>query len=123
MANDLLTRLPTTSLGVLVVGAAVALAVAGLLVARRFLPVAMLQGHNDVAGFIYAVLGVIYAVLLPFVLVVVWEEFGAAERGAMAEAQSLEALRQDVQPFADPTRQQVIAAVERYARTLIDDEW
>lgn len=33
------------------------------------------QQHNDVAGFIYAVLGVVYAVLLGFVTLVVWEDF------------------------------------------------
>jgi hypothetical protein len=108
MAIELLTAVPTTWLGVLIVGAGVAAAVGGLLVVRRFLPAMILRGHNDVAGFIYAVLGVIYAVLLPFVLVVVWEEFREAEHGAMQEAQTLAALRQDGQPFPEATRHHVV---------------
>lgn len=123
MASDLLNAIPTAWLGVLIVGVSVVLAVGGLLVARRLIPVSILQGHNDVAGFIYAVLGVIYAVLLPFVLVVVWEEFREAEHGTMQEAQTLVGLSQDVQPFPDATRQQVVGQAQRYARTVVDVEW
>src|SRR5215204_800117 len=123
MASYLLNTVPTTLLGVLVVGLAIALAAGGLLVVRRFFPAMSLRGHNDVAGFIYAVLGVIYAVLLPFVLVVVWEEFRDADHGEMIEADTLAALRLEVQSFPDPARQQVVDQAERYARTVVEDEW
>jgi hypothetical protein len=36
------------------------------------------QGHNDVAGFIYAVVGVIYAVLLALMVIAVWEDYEKA---------------------------------------------
>jgi hypothetical protein len=42
-------------------------------------PTEVRQKHNDVAGFIYAVLGVVYAVLLALVVIAVWEEFDAAK--------------------------------------------
>jgi hypothetical protein len=42
----------------------VALAVGGLVLVQRLVPIERRQEHNDVAGFIYAVLGVAYAVLL-----------------------------------------------------------
>ena len=45
--------------------------------------------HNDVAGFIYAVLGVIYAVLLALVVIATWEEFGRARVTVEAEANAL----------------------------------
>src|SRR5918993_1917988 len=38
-------------------------------------PIAVRRQHNDVAGFIYAVLGVVYAVLLGLMVVAVWEEW------------------------------------------------
>jgi hypothetical protein len=40
------------------------LAVGGLILVQRSVPIAMRRQQNDVAGFIYAVLGVVYAVLL-----------------------------------------------------------
>ena len=39
-------------------------AVGGLTLVQRLVPSETRQKHNDVAGFIYAALGVIYAVLL-----------------------------------------------------------
>ena len=45
--------------GALVVSAASLAAVAGLELVRRLVPTETRQKHNDVAGFIYAALGVI----------------------------------------------------------------
>ena len=59
---------------VLTVVVPVLVAVAGLLFVQRLVPSRLRQEHNDVAGFIYAVLGVAYAVLLAFVVIVVWED-------------------------------------------------
>ena len=59
---------PVTTLfwGILIVGAITAVAATGALFVRRWIPVEILERHNDVAGFIYAVIGVVYAVLLGF---------------------------------------------------------
>jgi hypothetical protein len=66
-------NLPSMSVvyGVLIVGAACLAAVVGLSVVQRLVPVTVRKEHNDVAGFIYAVLGVIYAVLLALVVIAV----------------------------------------------------
>jgi hypothetical protein len=48
--------------------------------------------HNDVAGFIIAVVGVIYAVLLAFVVIVSWEKLTSAEAIIGEEASAAEHL-------------------------------
>ena len=50
----------------------VSLAAGGLILVQRLVPNEVRRQHNDVAGFIYAVLGVVYAVLLGLVVVAVW---------------------------------------------------
>src|SRR5215204_1144623 len=74
--------------GLLVVGGACFVAVLGLALVQRLVPTTIRKEYNDVAGFIYAVLGVIYAVLLALVVIATWEEFGRAsvtvETGANA---------------------------------------
>lgn len=45
---------------------------------QRLVPATMRKEHNDVAGFIYAVLGVAYAVLLGLMIIAVWESFEEA---------------------------------------------
>ena len=72
----------------MVCGACLA-AVVGLTVVQRLVPATIRKEHNDVAGFIYAVLGVIYAVLLALVVIAVWEDFGRARDTVEAEANAL----------------------------------
>src|SRR3712207_8130387 len=75
--------------GVLVVCGASVVAVAGLALVQRLVPATIREEHNDVAGFIYAALGVIYAVLLALVVIAVWEEFGRARVTVESEANAL----------------------------------
>ena len=53
---------------------------------QRLVPSSSRQHHNDVAGFIYAALGVIYAVLLALVVISVWEEYQAASETVEQQA-------------------------------------
>ena len=69
----LLNNVPTVWLGVGLVVLCVGLSLLGLAFARRRFDRNNLQKHQDVAGFVIAVVGVIYAVLLAFVVVIVWE--------------------------------------------------
>jgi hypothetical protein len=57
--------------GLLVVAVSVLIAVIGLTVVQRVVPSQVRQEHNDVASFIYAVLGGIYAVLMALVVIAV----------------------------------------------------
>src|SRR5215212_7330405 len=62
----------TVVYGVLVIGVVCLLALGGLELVERLVPADARRQHNDVAGFIYAALGVIYAVLLALVVIAVW---------------------------------------------------
>ena len=57
----------------------VLVAVAGLVLVQHLVPPERREGQNNVAGFIYAVLGVAYAVLLAFVVIAVWQDYKAAQ--------------------------------------------
>ncbi len=76
----------TVVYGVLVIGLICLVAVGGLELVQRLVPAGSRQPHNDVAGFIYAALGVIYAVLLALVVIAVWEEYRAASETVEQEA-------------------------------------
>jgi hypothetical protein len=57
----------------------VLISVGGLLLVQRLVPIEVRQRQNDVAGFIYAVLGVAYAVLLGLMVIAVWEQWEGAQ--------------------------------------------
>ena len=61
----------TAFYGVLTVCVVGLVAVAGLEGVQRLVPTSRRQEHNDVAGFIYAVVGVIYTVLLALMVIAV----------------------------------------------------
>src|SRR3712207_5155460 len=79
----------TVIYGIVVVCGACLAAVGGLTVVQRLVPATIRKEHNEVAGFIYAVLGVIYAVLLALVVIAVWEEYGRARVTVEGEANAL----------------------------------
>ena len=62
----------------LITGGITVVSVVGGLLVRRWVNVKVLEQHNDVAGFIYAVIGVLYAVVLGFTSVIIWERFAEA---------------------------------------------
>src|SRR5918995_3746867 len=72
--------------GLFMICLAMLLAVGGLVLVQRLVPIEVRQPHNDVAGFIYAVVGVAYAVLLGLILIAVWEQFSEARETAEREA-------------------------------------
>jgi hypothetical protein len=79
----------TAVYGVLTVCVVALVAVAGLEAVQHLVPAVRRQQDNDVAGFIYAVVGVIYAVLLALMVIAVWEEHEAAKATVRDETNEL----------------------------------
>jgi len=109
--------------GILLVGATVLLAVAGTVLARRWVSVEILKLNNEVAGFIYGVIGVLYAVLLGFTAIIVWEQFDNAQEGVDQEANELADLYRDAQAFPDDTRRELETLLRAYAKLVVEKEW
>ena len=109
--------------GVLVVCGACLAAVAGLVLVQRLVPVTIRKEHNDVAGFIYAVLGVIYAVLLALVVIAVWEEFGRARITVEAEANALAEIAWLAHQLPEPEGRELQELCRSYAEVVVDEEW
>jgi energy-converting hydrogenase Eha subunit G len=79
----------------MVVALAIVLAVAGLLVARRILPAETLDVHRYMTSAQFQVMGTIYAVLLAFVIITVWQQHSAITNTLEKEAADLLELRRD----------------------------
>src|SRR5712692_6058960 len=67
----------------------IAIAEAGLLAVRTYISPAALRDSNDVVGNYLQTLGTIYAVLLAFVVFVVWSQFNEARSYVEREANEL----------------------------------
>jgi hypothetical protein len=116
-----LESLPTGMAGVIVVGGIVFLSLAIGYVVGKFTSREVRTAHNDRAGFILAVIGVIYAVLLAFVAIGVWERFQDAESRTYDEAGALATVYRDADAF--PERERLRATLRAYVSSVIDSEW
>lgn len=113
----------TFVLGFVVVGLSILVAHLGLRLVRRLVPLAVLETHHEVAGFIIGVLGAIYAVLLAFVVVIMWDQYGEARANIEQEANQLNSLSHLAQGYPGETRSRLLDMLRAYAQSAIDDEW
>jgi amino acid transporter len=113
----------TWLLGVVIVGVSVLVAHVGLRLVRRRVPLPVLQTQHEVAGFIIGVLGAIYAVLLAFVVVVVWNQFEDAKSTVEKEANQLNDLSRIAQGFSAPGQQRMLEGLRAYTQAVVSDEW
>jgi hypothetical protein len=79
--------------------------------------------HNDVAGFIYAVLGVSYAVLLGLMLIAVWEQWNAAQDVASDEANELAGIFYFAHALPQPEGRHIQELARSYAQVVVEEEW
>jgi uncharacterized membrane protein YdcZ (DUF606 family) len=109
---------------VLAIGLSVLFAVAGVLLGRALARGHVLEGHNDVIAPIFVTAGVIYAVLLGFLVVAVWESYDAASANAAHEATTLTTLYRLTAGMRHPEeRVEMRAGIRAYTQAVIDDEW
>jgi hypothetical protein len=76
-------------LAVACVGGAAVYAVTGVVLGRKFTHGAVAEGHNDVLVPLFLTAGVIYAVLLGFLVIGMWEAYDAAHANTAEEASLL----------------------------------
>jgi hypothetical protein len=106
-----------------VVGGICLVALAGLEAVQRLVPAASRQRHNDVAGFIYAALGVIYAVLLALVVIAVWEKYQAASETVEQEANATAEVFWLAHQLPEPEGRHLQELARSYAEEVSHKEW
>jgi Protein of unknown function (DUF4239) len=113
----------TFMMAVGIVGTSVLLALAGLYLVRRSVELSTLEAHTDVAGFIIAVIGVIYAVLLAFVVVFVWQDFEEGRIAAEQEANEWATFYRLAGGLPAGTSRRITTEAETYMRVVVEEEW
>jgi hypothetical protein len=112
-----------------VAGGLVVLSSLAFLVVHRRWPAARRRRHNDVAGFIFAVAGVMYGVLLGFVVVILWQQFSDAAAATNHEAAVALTLQHELGTGAgadttgDAARQGALTALHQYAEVVLSEEF
>ena len=112
MFDPLLTQ-PAWLTCLVIVGGSMVAAGAVTLLVRPRVKSPSCEHHNQVAGFIFAAVATVHAVLLAFLVFAVWQDFSTADRAAAQEAATLLATARYAAKFPEPIRHQ-------YAIRVID---
>jgi hypothetical protein len=115
--------MPTWAIGALMILIALVTAVGGVLIVRHFIDVRKLKQHHDIAGPIFSTLGVVYAVLLAFVIVIVWQDFDRTQNDVLNEANYYADIYRDSNGLSEPFRSELLASYDDYINAIIVDEW
>lgn len=118
-----LLQFPAPVLGTLWVGVIVGISVGGLFLFRKVVSHTRLESANPVSSTVFQLGGVLYAVLVAFVVVVVWEQFGAAEDATTDEATAVADLLRDSAALPAEYREEVQQRLVAYTRNVIDIEF
>jgi len=105
------------------VALAVALACAGHVAVRRAFPRIDFRAHNDVGGIVLGVTGGLFAVMLAFIVAIVWQEFDAATQRVAVEVGAATDLWHTSRGLAAPLGPEVRRNLVGYAGLMVRDEW
>ena len=120
--SDFLSELPLWALILAVVVIPTGVAIGFQIFIRRSVGVEKLALNNEVAGFIFAIIGVVYAVLLAFVVIAVWEKFSEGQTSVAKESAAAAALfyySEGPEPEAAKLRESLV----HYLTAAIESDW
>lgn len=120
---DALVQLPALVLLAWATTAAVALACSGQWYVHQRFSESLFVRHNEVGGFIVAVVAALYGVLLGFMTVVAWQHFSDSRQLVRAESAAATDAWHTAIGMPAGERSRVRQDVLRYATAMIDREW
>jgi Protein of unknown function (DUF4239) len=99
------------------------LAMTGPFLVRLRVRLAHLRGNNEVAGFKFAVIGVLYAVLLAFVVVISWERFHDAENALAREGGAAATVYRLAGGLDESSAAAVRVHLSAYLNSVLANDW
>lgn len=123
MLTDFLYSHPTWEVGLLVISVWTGLSLLGLYIFHRLVDVNVRHKDTETVGLTYAIVAVVYAVLLAFIVVNVFETFSQADEVATAEANKLSNLMLDSAGLPPRTAEAVRADIDKYIDIVVKSEW
>ena len=123
MLLSLLATQPVWLSSILLLGVMTLVAMAGPVLVRRRISLSQLRLNNEVAGFKFATVGVLYAVLLGFAVISAWEKFSEAENAVAQEAAALATLYRLAEGIGGDAGTAFHNALTQYVKTAIAEDW
>ncbi|MBX9687182.1 MAG: DUF4239 domain-containing protein [Candidatus Obscuribacterales bacterium] len=99
------------------------MALCGLFIVRKRISRAALEACHEVGGYLLAVVGTLYAILLGLIVVNAQSNVDQARQLAIAEANTLSNIYHLSRPFAQPSKQAIRDSLYGYALAIENQDW
>ena len=115
----------TALIGLLVVLLTAMLAVAGLLIVHRLVPLSIRESHTAAIGIIYAALYVMFGMMVGFSVsaYIVLNKYNTSQNTVKSEASNVEELYWLAEQLPEPKRGEIQQLAVSYKRAVVDEEW
>lgn len=122
MINDFL-NLPTFLLCLISVSVSAGLSIAGLLFIRQKFSYKFFKDNHEVSGFLFNALGLIYAVLVAFVVYSTWTDYDDAKHNADQEANQVHQLFLLSRGLPEEYHNPISETLIKYTSSVLNVEW
>ncbi len=99
------------------------LAIAGLILVRRKVPVQTLASFHEVGGYLLSVIGTMYAVLLGLIVVDAMTKFENAQQNTLQEANALADVFMLSSQYPEARKKEIQGLCIKSAQDVIEKEW
>jgi hypothetical protein len=120
---DFLYTHPTWLVGLVVIGVWTGLSLAGLYLFHRLVDLDTRHKDTETVGLTYAIVAVVYAVLIAFIVVDVFETFAKGDEIATAEANKLSNIMLDSAGLPPKMAEGVRGDLDQYIDIVVKSEW
>ncbi|MGO9697846.1 MAG: DUF4239 domain-containing protein [Xanthobacteraceae bacterium] len=114
---------PTWVVGLVVIVVWTGASLVGLCIFHRLVDVHVREKDTETVGLTYAIVAVVFAVLIAVIMVDVWETFAKADEIAAAEANKLSSLMLDTAGLPASEAEKVRVDVDKYIDVVVKTEW
>lgn len=123
MLVDFLYSHPTWMIGLIIIGLWTGTWLIGLCIFHQFVDVHLRHKDTETVGLTYAIVAVVYAVLIAIIVVDVWETFAKGDEIATAEANRLSNLVLESAGLPPAIGEVVRTDVDKYIDIVVKSEW
>ncbi len=123
MLRTLVNHSAVGPLVVITIAATIGVVLLGVWLVRRWVPATREGFDAEVSSQILGVVAALFGLLLAFVIVIEYQNFGSAQDNVGQEADSLAAIGRDSNAFPPAQGVLVRRAIGRYLREVVNTEW
>ena len=94
-----------------------------LLLLRSQLKKETLKQNHDVTGVVFGLIGILYSLVLAFVVIAVWEDYEQIDNDVDKEASKLHVIMSHASELPDSMGNKINAAIKNYLEIVVNKEW